>query len=172
MEPSKPFTVSICSTLARAFRHLARYLYSPAEGEPPTLDSLPTEILALISDYLPVESQLSLSLACKKMLFALPLERTRANRDVKAVGQFLVMLMRYPGFPSMFLCLSCPKLYNWKQYDGFWEARCQHWICRAPYACAPNCRDCRVEGGYRRPLLLPRAALFGVLLPSSSVAVT
>jgi hypothetical protein len=134
MEPSKPFTVSICCTITRAFRRLVRHLCSPAEGQPPTFDNLPTEILVLISDYLPVESQLSLSLVCKKMLSALPLERTGASRDVKAVGQFLVMLMRNPSLPSMFLCLSCPKLYHWKQCDGFWEARCRHWVCKVPYA--------------------------------------
>lgn len=134
MKSSKPFTVSVCGTITRAFTRFVRHLCSPAEGQPPTLDNLPTEILALISDYLPVESQLSLSLVCKKMLSALPLERTEANRDVKAVGQFLVMLMRNPSLPSMFLCPSCPKLYHWKQYDSFWEARCRHWIYKVPYA--------------------------------------
>ncbi len=132
----KPFTVSLCGTLARAFRHLVRCLYSPARGQPRRLDNLPTEILALISDHLPVESQLSLSLVCKNLLSALPLERTVAKRDDKAVRQFLLMLMRNPGFPPMFLCQSCPKLYHWKQCDGFWVARCRHWVLKAPYAVA------------------------------------
>jgi hypothetical protein len=134
MKSSNPFTVSICGTITQAFGRLMQHLCSPTKGQPPTLDNLPTEILALISDHLPVESQLCLSLVCKEMLSALPLERIGTNGDVKAVGRFLVMLRRNPGFPSMLLCLSCAKLYHWKQHDGFWEARCQHWICKYPYA--------------------------------------
>ena len=134
MGSSKPFTVSIHGTITRAFRRLVQHLCSPVKVQPPKLDNLPTEILALISDHLPVESQMCLSLVCKKMLFALPLERTEANRDVQAVGRFLVMLRRNPGFPSMLLCRSCAKFYPWKQRNGFWEARCRHWVCQHPYA--------------------------------------
>jgi hypothetical protein len=132
MESSKLFAISICGTITQAFRRLAQHLYSPGEGQPPTFDNLPTEILVLISDHLPIESQLSLSLVSKKVLSVLPLERTKANRDVKAVGRFLTMLVRNPDIPSMFVCLSCPKLYHWRQCDGFWVARCRHWVSRAP----------------------------------------
>jgi hypothetical protein len=134
MESSKLFTISFCGAITRAFRRLAQHLYSLGKGRPAPLNNLPTEVLELISDHLPIESQLSLSLVSKKMLSALPLERTEADRNVKAVRQFLMMLIRDPDGPSMFLCLSCPKLYHWKLYNGFWEARCRHWICRAPYA--------------------------------------
>jgi hypothetical protein len=134
MESSKPFTVSICGTISRPFKRLAQYLYSLAKGRPSILDTLPTEILALISDHLPVESQLCLSLVCKNILSALPLERIGTDCDVNTVGRFLDMLTRNPGFPSMLLCFSCAKLYHWRQYDGFWEARCRHWIYRFPCA--------------------------------------
>jgi hypothetical protein len=138
MESSKLFIISFCGAITRAFRRLVQHLYSLGERRPAPLNNLPTEILELISDHLPIESQLSLSLVSKKMLSALPLERTEADRDVEAVRQFLMMLIRDPDSPSMFLCLSCPKLYHWKQYNGFSESRCPHWICRTPYASTPN----------------------------------
>jgi hypothetical protein len=138
MESSKLFAISFYGAITGAFRRLAQHLYSPGEEQPATINNLPTEILELISDHLPIESQMSLSLVSKKMLSALPLERTEANRDVKAVGRFLAMIMRNYEVPSMFLCLQCPKLYNWKHYHGFSEARCRHWVCRAPYGIGPD----------------------------------
>ena len=79
-----------------------------------TIDNPPTEILALIFNYLPAESPLSLRLVCKKLLSASPLERTGAHRDFKAVQQVLIMLMKDSSLLLMLLCQLCPKFTHWK----------------------------------------------------------
>jgi hypothetical protein len=119
----KRFTVSIRSTVSAVFRRHAPY---PTNNQRATLDTLPTEILILISDFLPTESQLSLSLVCKTTLSALPIKRTRDNCDVGTIWRFLYMLRHDPGLSSMYLCRSCRKFYRQKCNGGFWEIKCPH----------------------------------------------
>jgi hypothetical protein len=126
MERFTPFTVSIRSTVIAVFCRLALRLCPPTNNRTATLDTLPTEILILISDFLPAESQLSLSLACKRILSALPIQRTRDNCDIETIRRFLYMLMRDPGLSTMYLCSSCPKFYRQRWKRGFWEINCPH----------------------------------------------
>jgi hypothetical protein len=133
MELFTPFTVSIRSTITAVFSRLVPYLYPPANEQTATLDTLPTEILILISDFLPTESQLSLSLVSKAIHSALPIERIRDNCDIDAVRQFLYLLRRDPGLSSMYLCSSCLKFYGYQWNLGFWEIRCPHHTFVASY---------------------------------------
>ena len=102
-------------------------------GPRTTLLSLPIEILQQISDDLPPESVMALSLASKRLFTVLmykqPAEKLRTDRA--AMHRFLYYLARdfyvlawATGSPYPFLCCSCNRIHWWSKTEKGFLVEC------------------------------------------------
>jgi hypothetical protein len=92
--------------------------------------SLPTEILLLIADELPIESVVSCSLASKALTVILPQRAYLLSQDKDATYRFLQLIRR--DMAPHLLCKACNKLFLYKIEGDAYIVRCPHMTVTCP----------------------------------------